>query len=67
MADYFEEWCHRVDTTWASLPATRRQAMLRAAGHKELFAMTADALTIAEITIRYGERVSGSLVRQMGL
>ena len=50
---------------WASLPDSGRAAMLRKLGHKELFAMTADAMTLVQITVRFGERLADSLVGEL--
>ena len=57
-----EQWMTTIEIKWAILSGFKRKEILVRAGHHELFSMTADSMTIAKITERFGESLAKRIV-----
>jgi len=55
----------QIEAAWASLTGYERKEMLQKVGHKELFGITADGMTIAQICARFGERTADAVIQKL--
>lgn len=60
----FEE-ARRAEKIWASLPGYNRKAILTKLGHTEFCAMTADAMRIVDITVRFGRTLGEGIYKEV--
>ena len=58
-------WGKDTEAKWASLSGFGRAKILRGLGHHELCAMTATDMTLLQITVRFGERLSEAITGQL--